>query len=360
MPETRRRFLAGLSGLAALAVEGWRPDAALAAQAPAAKPRIIDVHSHYAPPAWAAVVATKSAQALFGGGNPMARLKDATPAATIERMDRAGITTSIVSLTTPGIWFGAKESPIDVTRRLARECNDHGARMAADHPGRFGLFAALPLPDVDGSLRELEYALDTLKADGVGLLTHYGETYGDKLLGDAAFAPVLAELNRRKATVYVHRKIASEPYEIMGWDLHRAMLSLLTSAGGGTAGQRGGTLRYPDIHFIFSHAGGTMPFLVERSTAPTSPSVPSRAGANDWALGLGRFHYDTGHSNNTQALAALKHVVPASQILFGTDYPFSDLTEEVVGLRATGVFSPDELRQVNLDNALNLLPKYKT
>ena len=117
-----------------------------------------------------------------------------TPSKAIEDMDKSGVATSIVSTSEPSVWFGDNEA----ARKLARECNEFGARLMADHPGRFGMFSTVPLPDVDGCLREIEYSQDTLKADGVCMMTSYQGKYP----GDPAFEPVMSELNRRKAVVF--------------------------------------------------------------------------------------------------------------------------------------------------------------
>src|SRR6185503_12000666 len=104
-------------------------------------------------------------------------------------MDKGGVATAVVSVTNPGLWFGDRA----VTNSLTRTCNDFGAKLVQDHPGRFGLFAAMPLPDVDATLKEIDYAYSALKADGVGLFTSYGDTW----LGNPAYRPVMEELNRR-------------------------------------------------------------------------------------------------------------------------------------------------------------------
>jgi len=351
----RRRFLTGVSALAASFI---LPGANLEAQTPPSRQRRVDVHSHYAPPQWAAAITTKISQGVKMN-SPLYAFKDWTPALSIKVMDQAGVATSILSMTTPGIWFGEKNSPIEETRRLARECNEFAAKMSADYKGRFGQFAVLPLPDVEGSLREIEYALDTLKADGCGVLTNYGEVYGDRLLGDPALAPVFQELNRRKAVVYVHRKIYSGPYEIFGWDHYRTMLSLIKTPARGEAGAP--SARYPDLRFIISHSGGLMPFVFERSITPQGAETQGEMATRNAMLAvLRQFRYDTAHSNNAHALSALKKLIPVSQIMFGTDYPLTKVAEELKGLEISGVMNADELRLIEQDNALLLLPRYKT
>ncbi len=188
---TRRQFIGTLtaSGAAALLSGGVR-----AAQAPPAAARRIDIHQHFVSPSFLAFLGAKNAISPVPG---FAAWKDYSPARAVETLDRVGTATAMLSITAPGVWFGdATEA-----RRLAREMNEYAAaKMVSDHKGRFGLFAVLPLPDVQGSLQEIAYAFDTLKADGVGILTSYGNAW----LGDPQFAPVLEELNRRKAVVYTH------------------------------------------------------------------------------------------------------------------------------------------------------------
>ena len=265
-------------------------------------------------------------------------------------MDRHGIATAICSLVQPGVWIGG----VDASRKLARECNEYGARMAGDHRGRFGLFAAVPLPDPDGSLREIEYALDTLKAEGIGLLTSFDEKY----LGDAAFAPVYEELNRRGALVYVH---PTEPKCCKGLvpgvtvstieyatDTTRTIASLVYS---------GMAAKYPDIRFIFSHGGGTVPFLLGRferlATEKKDPWLKEGAAPH-----LRKFFYEIAQANHRGALDALMAMVPVSNVLFGSDFPLRPVSEAVQGLAAYH-FTEAERHAINRANAERLVPRLK-
>ena len=245
----RRNFLKGAVtslGLAA-AARGQRLSAFQAAAAPS--PNRIDIHHHFAPPAWVAEVK----------GRPLLNVANTrwSPAQSIDDMDKGGVAAAVVSITNPGLWFGDRA----VTNRLARACNDYGAKLVQDHPTRFGLFAAMPLPDVDTTLKEIEYAYDTLKADGIGLLTSYEDIW----LGNAKFRPVMEELNRRRAVVHVHPTAANccrnldyglGPGSIeYGTDTTRAIIGVTFS---------GDAARFPNIRFIWSHAGGSAPFLAGR------------------------------------------------------------------------------------------------
>jgi predicted TIM-barrel fold metal-dependent hydrolase len=244
-----------------------------------------------------------------------------TPQMSLDEMDKSGIATAIVSLVQPGAWF---DDDVPLSRRLARECNEYGAKMVQDHPGRFGLFATVAPPDPDGSLKEIEYVFDTLKADGVGLFT----SYGDKYLGDPSFEPVYAELNRRKAVVYVHPTTPNCCGKIVpGIGLRRSNSQPTPPAPSPTFVFSGVATKFPDIRWIFSHAGGTLPFL----TARLEIVAQQKKMAGGAAPILRKFYYELAQGNTPGQLAALLKMVPISQVLYGTDYPFRNGAEVNAG-----------------------------
>ena len=337
----RREFLAGLAAAGASALMSR---SMLAAQSGAA-PHRIDVHNHLTPPSYAAELGPK--HLISGPVQNWTAVKD------LEDMDQAGVATSILSLAPPGVWHGDDAA----ARNLARKCNDEAARIVADHKGRFGMFVNLPMPDVDGSLKEIEYGLDTLKADGVCMFTSY-ET---KWLGDPAFHPVFDELNRRGAVVYTHPKSAACCKNVLpnipdseieyGTDTTRAITEYVF---GGTA------RRCPNVRMIFSHAGGTMPFLIERFVnLAKTPAFASQLPQGFLAEAT-KLYFDTAQTANAAAMSALLKVVPVSQIVFGTDYPFRTAADHVKGLKECGLFSAKNLQAIDRENAVRLLPRYKT
>jgi 6-methylsalicylate decarboxylase len=337
-PNTARRdFLAG--GIAALGLSVAATRRAAAELAPA-KPRI-DVHHHYLPPAQVKAFADSHV------GNP----PKWSPQMSLDDMDKAGVQKAVLSLVQPGVWF--INGNVEASRKLARECNDYGAQLRKDYPGRFGLFAAIPLPDTEGSLREIEYALDTLKADGIALYT----SYAGKYLGDAAFLPVFEELNRRKAVVYTHpvspaccgNMIAGVQDATIEYatDTTRTIASLIFSDGG-TA------FKCPDVRFIWSHSGGTLPFLIGRFIRQTVVKKDPRMPDGPVPV-VQKFYYEIAQGNLPGQLAALLKLVPVSQLLFGSDYPYRDAIEAADGLNAYP-FSDAERLSINRETALRLMP----
>ena len=156
------------------------------------RPSRVDVHHHFFPPEYRARLSQWARSTGVGAAVQKAQA-DWTVSRAVEEMDRTGLATAVLSTSTPGVWFG---DPTEA-RRLARICNEFAARMAGDHPGRFGSFASVPMPDIDGTLAEIAYALDVLKADGIGMTTSFDAAWP----GDPRFRPVFEELNRRKAVV---------------------------------------------------------------------------------------------------------------------------------------------------------------
>jgi len=338
---SRRSFLTGFAALGAGAVLSQHQ---LAAQTSAA-PHRIDVHAHFVSPDYVAQIKSQG---------PVAQgLLDWTAPRMLESMDRGGVATSMLSVSPPGFWFG----DVALAGRLSRISNDYAARLASDHRGRFGVFVNMPMPDVESSLKEIEYGLDTLKADGIALFT----SYGDKWLGDPAFAPVFEELNRRKAVIYTHPISANCCRNLVpglndgaiewGTDTTRAIARMVF--GGAAA-------RYPDIRMIFSHAGGTMPFLVERFVNLAKGPQYAKLLPQGFLATATKFYYDIAQTSNPAAMSALRKVIPVSQMVFGSDYPYRTEEEHVKGLKDCGVFNAEELLAIDRENALRLLPRYKT
>jgi predicted TIM-barrel fold metal-dependent hydrolase len=311
----------------------------------------IDTHHHLFPPQWR----DDHGQDILAAAPGMAAslMMDWTPQVSLEAMDKFGIGTSILSVATPGVWFGRVEE----SRSLARHCNDYGARLIADHPGRFGMFAAISFNDVEGSLREIAYALDVLKLDGVGLMT----SCEDKWPGDPAFAAIFDELNRRKAIAYFHptcppfaANLIPEVSPSIGefvFDTTRAVFSLLYS----------GTLsRCPDVKFIFSHGGGTVPYLADRIASlarrPNATALAARI-PKGVAFELNKLYYDiVSVAGNPPGMKCLQGVAAPSRLLFGTDFPYYRAEHSVHGLAACEL-TPDERSAIDRGNALALFPR---
>ncbi len=306
--------------------------------------RRIDVHHHAVPPGHLAYLGTNSA-------NPGALAKWSVEKA-IDDMGQGGVGAAMLSLPyPPETWDGGKEQSIKITR----EGNDYMAQLARDHRGRFGVFAALPINHIDASLAELDYAFETLGADGIGLMTNIG----DRWLGDPHYAPLFAELDRRKAVVFVHPAAPHCCTDLVP-DIPDTMIEFATDTSRAIARLvfSGSALRYPNIRFIFSHGGGTMPFIAERFIRMPSLNPALKAAVPDGVLPiLQRFYYEMAQASTRFALGALMPLVPATQLLFGTDYPFRSAPEHIRLLTECGI-GEGTLDQITRANASMLLPRY--
>jgi 6-methylsalicylate decarboxylase len=342
---TRRQFLASLAAASAAAM---LPAGEVFAQA--AKPHgIIDTHHHFYAPEY------KAASDEFGAQfhiPPIPLITSWTPEQSLEEMDKGGIQTSVISLpSTPGLWFN--KGP-EMAVKMSRICNDYAATMVQKYPKRFAFWASLPMLDVDASLKEIAHALDDLKADGIGLQT----SYGDKWPGDPMYAPVLEELNRRKAVIYFHPLAPSccgrlnygapnpAVFEVP-FDTVRAITSLLMT---------GSLVKYKNIKWLWSHGGGAMPMLSGRINqfVKDDKNRPNYAPDGIYAE-LNKLYYDTANAVWKPTWGSIRSLVPTSQILFGTDYPYF-FVDQVPELEKRGLPAKD-LQAVYSGNAKKLLPR---
>lgn len=338
---SRRHILTGALALGG-GVIAPRFIADAVAQMPATR---IDVHHHVSAPTW-----LDSMKSMKKANAP---LLNWSAQKSIDDMDKAGVATAMTSPAPPQL----RGLDAATAARVARESNEFAKKLEAQYPGRFGTWAMLPLPFVDESLKEIEYAFDTLKVDGVGCMT----SFGDKWLGYAEFEPVWAELNRRKATVYTHPTAANccvnlvrdvdEALIEFGADTARSIFSLVFS---GTAE------KYPDINWIWSHGGGVLTSLAERflDRASRLPTTAVKFTHEQVNAQLRRFYYDTAMIMNEAPIAGLVKLVPVSQIVYGTDYPYRSSVDYTKGLPA--FFKGDNLKAVERENALRLIPRLKS
>jgi 6-methylsalicylate decarboxylase len=314
-------------------------------------PRIIDTHHHIYPPRHTA----DNLKRIVDDASdiPSSLYTSWTPRYSLDQMDQNGVATAIVSISSPGIWFGNNEEG----RKNARAVNEYGAQMVKDYPGRFGMWGAIPLPDTEGSLREIEYIFDVLKLDGVGLLSSYDN---GKLLGHPDFAPVMDELNRRKAVVFVHPTVTccEDPIPHMNHtiiefptDTARTIAALVYS---------GTLIRCPNIRFIFSHGGGTILMLLSRlSGRRLKPEERAAFIPNGLERELQKLYYDIASvAANPTAMLALFNVIPKDHVLFGSDCPFWEIETIATAMNKFDI-SPGDLRKIQRENALQLVPRFR-
>ncbi len=303
-------------------------------------PHRIDIHHHMLPADYLSTVnslgITKSAGVVF---------PDWDVGASLSFMDRQGIATTLLSISAPGIYFG----DLELARKLAGRCNEFCSKVINENPQRFGGFASLPLLDLNASLVELEYALDELKLDGVGLLSNIDGCY----LGDPAHDELYAELNRRKSVVFVHPNAPPKnmlpkidvPAAVMEFvfDTTRAVANLL---------QNRILKRYPGIRFVIPHAGGTVPFLAYRIATGSKRTINL----------LKQLYYDIAFSATPYALRSLQELADPTHILFGSDFPFLPeplITTMVEDLQHYDGFDQQARDAIERENALTLFPRFQ-
>lgn len=299
----------------------------------------IDTHHHIVPDFYRDWLAGKG---IDSGGMPIPTW---SVRGSSRIMDRLGVRTAILSVSTPGVEPAEGAEAVS----LARDLNDASAKVVQSHPGRFGFFATLPQQDVPASIEEVGRAYGELRADGVALLTNSRGTY----LGDPSLEPLMRELDARRAVVFVHPShlpaagVAGVPAYAADFllDTVRAALSL---------GRHGVLDRYPRIRFILSHGGGFLPFAAFRLSTSISPQGEVRDGLRL----LRRFYYDTALASTPFSMPSLLRAVPPSHILFGSDFPYAPEYASVAFTRVLDAYPLlGRHHAINHANAQRLFPR---
>ncbi len=318
----------------------------------------IDVHQHLLPDVYVAALQAHGFD--VPGWSPDWPLPRWSPEGALAMMDEQEIATGVLSLSTPGVHFGAADfGKHTEARELAARVNEAHADLVRDRPDRFGMFAAVPLPDVDGALLAITQAFDDLGADGVVLLANAHGTY----LGDPALDPVMAELNRRRAVVLIHPgQLAAKPakgvhpaFADFLLDTTRAAISLVLNKV---------PRRYPDIRMILSHAGGFVPYAAYRIANLTgaNPLSPTGSTQDEVLEGLADFYFDTALSASPTSLPSLTTFAKPDHIVFGSDWPYapeSTVAYFTQNLDHEAGLDADQHEAINRSNALQLMPRLK-
>ncbi len=310
---------------------------------------LVDVHAHFTTDRY--IEMARAAGHVEPDGMPATYWPRWTAEAHVELMDKVGIKKAILSVSSPGVHFGDDEAAC----ALAREVNDVGAEAARAYPGRFGVFASLPMPDIAGSLTELARAFDHLGAAGAILMTNSGGLY----LGDERLEPLLAELDRRSAVVFLH-PTSTKGHEYVDCGRPRPMMEFLFDTARSVVDYvlSGHAERYPNIRLIVPHAGGVIPLLAERvQLFDTVFNPPHPRSAREL---LRHFYYDLAGTPSRLQLAALDEVTTRDRLLYGSDYPWTptDLVARLMsGLDKVFDATDGEWRKLTTRNAEKLLAR---
>jgi predicted TIM-barrel fold metal-dependent hydrolase len=306
----------------------------------------VDLHHHVIPDFYRRAV-TERGNAAGGGAPPRWSLEGG-----IAYLDEARIDVAVASIGAPGVHFGDGAAAVG----LAREVNEYLAGLKRGRPERFGAFAVLPLPDVDGALNQIAYALDVLELDGVSIFTNAGGSY----LGDSRFDEVFAELQRRAAVVFVHPAASPDPIaHTLGlpdalldypFDTSRAIAKLHYSDT---------FARTPDVKYVFVYAGGTIPFVASRF-AIVDQMIPGAQERGPFADTIRRLYWDTASAFADPVLRMLRAVTGLDNVVFGTDYPYLGDEVSIGGLRQlreTPALDDDERHRLLGGAAVRLIPR---
>lgn len=357
----RREFVAGASILAGVGLVGVNAlsvneqqiprtdetDEEVGTDTTAVAGRLIDVHHQIFPPIFVDAVQR------LGSGRVAGPHLNWSVQQSLDLLEQQGVQTAITSLAAPGVFFSDAQG----SAKLARECNDFAAKMMADNPGRFGNFATIPLPATELACLEAIYALDTLHADGVSLL---GSNDG-VFLGDPRFEELMAELDRRHATVFVQPNVhpssqqldlGTPPFLVeTACDTTRAAVNLIFT----------GTLeRYPHINWILANGGGFLPYAAWRISLANALPEFSELVPQGVLSYIRRFYFDTALAASIPQMAVLRELVEPTQVFFGSGFPLASaelVSSQVKMLDDSQIWTPRQRLGIQRKHALSLFPR---
>lgn len=297
----------------------------------------IDTHHHVVPPFYRDWL---TARGLDAGGLPIPQW---SADASLDLMRRTHTATAVLSVSTPGAEpvSGAEAAAV------ARDLNEYCHQVTLEHPGRFGYFATLTLPDVERAITEMHHAYDQLGADGVILFANCKGTY----LGDPSFEPLMAELDAREAVVFIHPQ-GLPGGSVDGIPAYAADFLLDTTRAALNLARHGVLDRHPNIRFILSHGGGMIPYAASRLSPTASPT----GNPVDGLRRLRRFYYDTALTPSPFSLPALLRFAPRSHVLFGSDFPYAPARASIAFARVLAAYPTTRHRAIDRGNADKLLP----
>ncbi len=311
----------------------------------------IDTHQHHVPEFYKR--ALEGIGVHGSGENPWPKWSIEQ---TIDVLDRNSIAAAVSSISSPGVYFG----DVNFATKLARDCNEFSAKMVGDHRSRIAALGVVPLPDTAAACKEAEHALDTLKLDGISLLTHVGKSY----LGQPEYDEFFAELNRRKAVVFLH-PVRPKQEGLAEYDFPTGTVELPTDTTRAVTNMffHGYPERFADIRFMISHAGGTLPMVIYRiRNMSKKPAVAKRLpkGVDHY---LKQMYFDLAQASVPLIQRALEDIADPSRILFGSDYPFSQVGEKVIddvlaGIESFDAYDAGRRAMILRDNALALFPRF--
>jgi len=308
---------------------------------------LIDVHAHFTTDDYITIAKNSGRRDPDGMSEAYWPRWDAET--HLRLMDEAGISRAMLSMSSPGVHFGDDAA----ARALAHEVNEAGAEIKRAHPDRFGQFASLPLPDIDGALAEISHAFDDLHADGVVLMTNSAGLY----LGDERLRPVLAELDRRGAVVFLH-PTSCVGHEALALGYPRPMIEFLFDTARTVVDLilKGTAQRHPAIRFVVPHAGGVLPLLADR--LELFRSISGDTDGPSVGETLSGFYYDLAGTPTDRQMSALAGIAKPEHLLYGSDYAWTRYEQVLRATKALDTVQPpagQSWRRLTTRNARRLL-----